>query len=116
MGFGVLNALVVGAESHDIDQVRCVVISEYEALYRCDGAGYTEKPAGLVTSCGTPPTGPRSAIPMNPAVLVPTPSMGFPPDSNSSTYTPGDKYSAIKIAFTRHADKNRSPFQFSLRT
>ena len=49
----------------------------------------------FVTSCGRPSTGPLSANPINPAVLVPTPSIGFEPESNSSTYTPGDKYSAI---------------------
>jgi hypothetical protein len=30
-------------------------------------------------------------IPINPAVLVPTPAMGADPEAISSTYTPGDK-------------------------
>ena len=36
-------------------------------------------------------------IPTKPAVLVLTPCMGVAPESYSSTYTPGDKYSAILL-------------------
>ena len=43
------------------------------------------KSAKLVTSCGTPMSGPFTLSPINPAVLVPTPSIGLEPDSNSST-------------------------------
>ena len=42
-------------------------------------------------------TGPRSATPTTPTVLVLTPSIGFEPVSISSTYTPGARYSGMWI-------------------
>jgi hypothetical protein len=48
----------------------------------------------LVTKMGTF-TGPRSATPTIPEVLVLTPSIGLEPVSTSSTYTPGAKYSGM---------------------
>lgn len=50
---------------------------------------------------------------MNPAVLVPTPSIGLKPDSNSSTYTPGDKYSAMLLSGLKHIASPPSSFQNS---
>src|SRR6185369_16724687 len=40
-------------------------------------------------------SGPRSVVPRNAAVLVPTPSIGLMPLGTSSTYTPGARYSGI---------------------
>src|SRR5256885_5669338 len=53
------------------------------------------KSAKLVSSSGSPLTGPKSAGPTKPAVLVLTPSIDFDRKLTSSTYTPGAKYSGI---------------------
>src|SRR5947209_1021069 len=55
------------------------------------------KSATLVISSGRPLTGPQRAGPTKPAVLVLTPSIDFERKLVSSTYTPGDRYSGIRL-------------------
>src|SRR5688572_25953055 len=59
----------------------------------------------FVTSVGSL-TGPDGANPTNAAIAVPTPSIGLGPLLTSSTYTPGDRYSAIfdapSVSSARH--------------
>src|SRR5690606_41106442 len=51
----------------------------------------------------------RGACPTNPAVLVPTASIGREPDSTSSTYTPGLKYSGMLALLREHDDDFHLP-------
>src|SRR3954469_24159787 len=58
----------------------------------------------LVTRIGTS-SGPRSATPRKPAVLVETPSIGLLPVSISSTYTPGERYSGMGPPFSLRTER-----------